>query len=524
MNKIYLVGRREYVEILRTKAFWIGILVLPVVLALGVTVPLLLARAKEARTFAVLDHSGFLLQEVEERLFAEDLREVFEVAARHRRRQSPHFDRLPGVVQQAALALAALDKDQREDAISRLAASSPPPAEPQLPEETRETLDRLGPNLRQWWQQVSASELDELDLKLSKSRFTRVEVPPGEAEPQAALNRMIDRGGLFAYFVIGADPVASAEGCKYISNNLTDRELLNWFRSRAGTVVRERRIAQERIDPEIARWIQEPLSFQGRKVGEDGEEEKVEIRDTARQWAPVVFVYLLWIAIFTSAQMLLTNMIEEKSDRVVEVLLSSVSPYQLLAGKVAGIAASGLTVVGSWVVFFLIILVAVPGTLGGPALPVGQIVADPLYVFSFLLYFLMGYLLYATILAGIGSVCNSIKETQNLMLPVLLPMLIPLFAMIPVGQDPNGLLARVLSFIPLFTPFVMMNRAAGPPALWEYVLTTLLLLGTIALSVWAAAKIFRIGILMTGKPPRLREIVKWLTLSEGAVPASRERD
>ena len=145
-------------------------------------------------------------------------------------------------------------------------------------------------------------------------------------------------------------------------------------------------------------------------------------------------------------------------------------------------------------------------------------------MFSFLLYFLMGYLFYAAILAGVGSVCNSVRETQNLMTPVLIPMIIPLLAMVPIGQDPNGILAMVLSFIPPFTPFVMMNRAAAPPATWEYILTTLLMLGTIILTVRGAARIFRIGILMTGKPPRLREILKWLTLREGALPARAKED
>jgi len=106
----------------------------------------------------------------------------------------------------------------------------------------------------------------------------------------------------------------------------------------------------------------------------------------------------------------------------------------------------------------------------------------------------------------------------------MVPMMVPLFAMMPIGQDPNGTLARVLSFIPLFTPFVMMNRAAGPPALWEYLLTTLLMVGTIYLAMRGAGKIFRIGVLMTGKPPKIGEIVRWLALKEGVMPEGRDRD
>jgi ABC-2 type transport system permease protein len=108
------------------------------------------------------------------------------------------------------------------------------------------------------------------------------------------------------------------------------------------------------------------------------------------------------------------------------------------------------------------------------------------------------------------------------MLPIMIPLMIPLMAMVLISQDPNGTFARVMSFIPLFTPFVMMNRAAGPPPLWEYLATTILMLLAIYLAIRGAAKIFRIGILMTGKPPRLREIVRWLTLKEGADPVERE--
>ena len=102
--------------------------------------------------------------------------------------------------------------------------------------------------------------------------------------------------------------------------------------------------------------------------------------------------------------------------------------------------------------------------------------------------------------------------------PVMIVMFIPLGALLPVGQDPNGTLARVLSYLPPFTPYVMMNRAAGPPSALEYVVTTLLLALAIALAFWWAAKIFRIGILMTGKPPKLREILRWARAPVGTVP------
>src|SRR5690606_22357770 len=166
------------------------------------------------------------------------------------------------------------------------------------------------------------------------------------------------------------------------------------------------------------------------------------------------FVYLLWIAVFSIAQMLLTNTVEEKSNRIIEVLLSSVSPHQLMNGKILGIAATGLTMIGSWVVFALIGLKVVDLDVAWSA-----VVSDPLYLGSFIGYFLAGYLIYAAVLVAIGSVCNSLKEAQNLMQPVILVLMVPVIAMFFVVRDPNGTVARILTYIPVYTPFLMMNRA-----------------------------------------------------------------
>jgi len=148
------------------------------------------------------------------------------------------------------------------------------------------------------------------------------------------------------------------------------------------------------------------------------------------------------------------------------------------------------------------------------------ITADPFFMVSFVVYFILGYLFYAAVLVGIGSVCNSLKEAQNLMGPIMLVMFVPLMTMMPIVKDPNGTLAKVLSYIPPFTPFVMMNRAAAPPTGMEYLISTLVLLLAVGVALWAAAKVFRIGILMTGKPPKIREIFQWLRAPVGWFPSA----
>jgi ABC-type Na+ efflux pump permease subunit len=323
--------------------------------------------------------------------------------------------------------------------------------------------------------------------------------------------------------VLEADPVAGVRASRYVSNNLTDEDLRAWFGYQASSEVRERRLAQERIDPAVARWIQAPLRIEVRKVTATGEEEAIGSRDKLRQWAPVVFVYLLWISVFSVSQMLMMNTVEEKSSRVIEVLLSSVSPVELLAGKITGIAATGLTMVLSWLLVLFFGTKYLPAFFGAPAdLELSALASDPLLIGSFLAYFVLGYLFFAAILAGLGSVCNTASDAQNMMPAIMLVLFVPLLSMVPIGRDPNGALAQILSYIPPFTPFVMMNRAAGPPTMLEYVLTTLLLLVSIVVALWAGAKVFRIGILLTGKPPRLREILRWVRAPVGVVPVRKE--
>ena len=187
-------------------------------------------------------------------------------------------------------------------------------------------------------------------------------------------------------------------------------------------------------------------------------------------------------------------------------------------GKIYGIAFTGMTMIGTWVLFALMASWIAPAILGSGSSSDGigfliAIISNTTYLTSFVLYFIGGFLLYAAVLVAIGSVCNTLKEAQNLMQPVIMILMVPLIAMVFVTKEPNGMVAKVLSFIPLFTPFTMMNRSAGPPETWEYVATSILLVVTIWLAFKAAGKVFRVGVLMTGNPPKLKEIFGWLRQS-----------
>ena len=519
VSKILLVAKREYLENLRTKAFWIGILMLPVILAVSILVPMWLEKVKDARTYTVIDHSGYLFGEVQSAASGRDLYQLLTGLLPFDEEEKSLLSEVPTQVKSVFQVVAGEERKLYWAIAHYMVYGDEGGTD--LPQDLTDRLGVTREPFLQWWNELSPNALNGLQKGLNRSRFHFIDLPDTDLNPEA-LNEKIQSNELFAYFEIGPKPVDGNQGCKYVSNNLTDRDLLSWFSRHASSIIKERRIASKGIDEQTAQWINQPLNFETTKVGESGEGEKVKAQDTAGQWAPVAFVYLLWIAVFSVAQILLSNTIEEKSNRIIEVLLSSISPFQLMAGKILGNAATGLTVLGSWIGFVLLGVTVIPRYLErAPNVQLEQVVSDPFYLGSFLFYFLMGYFLYAALLVGIGSVCSNPKEAQNLMLPVMLILIVPLMTMMPVAQDPNGSLARILSYIPFFTPFVMMNRAAGPPPTIDYIGTTILLIVSLPLFFWGASRIFRIGVLMTGQPPNVFQIIRWLFTESNRAPKKR---
>jgi ABC-2 type transport system permease protein len=517
MSKTLIVAHREFVENLRTKTFWIGILSLPLILAASIGIGRVLEKSKDVRTYAVVDLSdgGWLARAIETRAAQTDLGSMLRGAG---------SDGEEGPDMKAWLEGLPADHPIR-DLLARIQEAAPDfdPADlggeagdrPRLPPSVQGTVLRWALEVQR--DPERAKVLQNLASSIALARYRRVELDALAVsteqpidEVRAKLNRAIADEQLFAYFILPADPLADGAG-EYVSNNLTDGDLRSWFERHATSVVRARRIeGMPGVTQADADLLLASFPFKEQRVSSTGETETVDTKEKAAGFAPVAFVYLLWIAVFTAAQMLLTNTVEEKSNRLIEVLLSSVSPLQLMAGKVLGIAATGLTIVVTWVGTALVGAQLVPdsGKLG--QLDLAGIIGDPLYLTSFVGYFLAGYLLYAAILVALGSVCNSLKEAQNLMQPVFILLIVPLFAMIFVVQDPNGTVARILTYVPLYTPFLMMNRAGGPPPAWEYFASSALILVSLVIAFWAAAKVFRVGILMTGKPPRVREILRWI--------------
>ena len=501
MNRALLVAQREFLENIRTKGFWIGILMMPIMLCLIGIIPLIVESTREVKKFVVIDNSGWLLERLIKEIEATDF--AYYLAEPISKKTRTPLDTLKTLVTDLS--------DVQIQSISRHLTnleSDNEISELQLPDSLINHINENRVDIERWWRSLSADEKAGLSARISLNSFRLVRETDTALD---SLNEAIQSKSLFAYFIIGEDPIKHSKGARYVSNNLTDRDLLNWFSGFVSSQIRKLRLQQENLDRETASWINQSIVFDGMQISDDGSTKKVDSQDVVRQWAPVVFVYLLWISILINTQLLLTNTIEEKSNKLIEVLLSSISPIVLMAGKILGIAATGLTIILSWALMIFSFFILIPQALG-TELPINlaEVAVDPWFLGSFLVYYLLGYLLYAALLVGIGSVCSNLKEAQNLLLPVQLVQILPILLMVPIGRDPNGALAQTLSYIPPLTPFVMMNRAAGPPSTTEYAVTTTILVISIMLALWVAAKVFRIGILITGKPPSIKEIIHWI--------------
>jgi ABC-2 type transport system permease protein len=220
---------------------------------------------------------------------------------------------------------------------------------------------------------------------------------------------------------------------------------------------------------------------------------------------PFFFMLMVYMGIFGFGQSMLTSLLEEKSSRVIEVLLACVSPLELMAGKIIGLAAMGLTVMIAWAA-----CAGVAVQMRG--LPVS--VAPGMLAYM-LVYYVLGFTLLSSLLAAIGSVCNTLKEAQGLMMPVTILFIIPMAGWFGLASHPNGLAARVMSFIPPLTPIVMILRLATPqaPGLLEVAGSIVWLAAATVGTVWLASKVFRTGVLMYGKRPGLVEILRWVRQS-----------
>jgi ABC-2 type transport system permease protein len=523
MRFALLVALREYAENVRTKGFWIGIFVFPVLLWISFSAGEWIQKTISVRNFVVVDASGELGPAIDRALERLQRRKEFAALNEWARRNqatkitAEDLERIPAGAQDA---LSEWGKDNPE-ALDRFIASG-------------------------GWEFAQAGvrpylRPDAPDFVPPRSAFRRVPLPEdvdgsaAPAEVAAALkpylrgDKQIELDGepaeLFAAVIVPADifqhvvrpgaPPALGEaeraGVQYWSVNLADEDLKDCIETAVQGEVREREYRSRGMDGSVVSAVQRShVPFAALDPKKEAGEEAVSLADKIRQWAPVAFVYALWIAIFSISQMLLNNTIEEKSNRIIEVLLSSVTPGELMSGKLIGIACVGLTMLGAWIAALVGILQLKASEQAELATEMLKVLNTSGLLLSFVVYFVLGYLLYASAFLAIGSVCNTLKEAQNMMGPIMLVMVVPIVTMAFIPKEPNGTLARALSWVPIYTPFVMMNRAAADPPLVDRVGTLVLLVASTVLMIALCGRIFRVGVLRTGQPPKLLELLRWV--------------
>ena len=244
---------------------------------------------------------------------------------------------------------------------------------------------------------------------------------------------------------------------------------------------------------------------------------------------------LLYIFIFAYGSMIMMSVIEEKTSRIVEIMISSVKPFQLMMGKILGTSLAGLTQFLVWtilIMMFVFIITAIFGielttqnnelllnssgnmTMNQEALDmISAFISLPLLniLIAFLLYFLGGYLLYASLFAAIGAAVDNQTDAQQFVMPLTIILILALYAgMLTVPEDPNGTVSILLSHIPFTSPVVMLMRIPYGVPIYEQIISIIILYLTFTLCIWFAAKIYRVGILMYGKKPSYKELIKWL--------------
>ncbi|WP_034041026.1 ABC transporter permease [Wocania ichthyoenteri] len=246
--------------------------------------------------------------------------------------------------------------------------------------------------------------------------------------------------------------------------------------------------------------------------------------------------YLLFMFIIIYGNMIMRSVIEEKTSRIIEVIISSVKPVQLMLGKIIGTSLAGITQFVIWLILGGVLMTIVSAIFGidmaqspqqdmmqqameNPE--VNMQVQDILAAFynlpilnliiAFILFFISGYLLYSSFYAAIGAAVDNETDTQQFMLPILMPLILAVYiGIFTVIEDPHGTVSTIFSFIPLTSPVVMLMRIPFGVPLWQQLLSLLILIATFMLTVWFAAKIYRVGILMYGKKPSYKELIKWI--------------
>jgi ABC-2 type transport system permease protein len=297
------------------------------------------------------------------------------------------------------------------------------------------------------------------------------------------------------------------------AKNTQNFQLNESINGMVSSVVSKIRLSESGLDPERVKKLNARVRAKTFAVGETGaKEESGELAFILNY----ILVFFIYMALIYYGMFVIRGVIEDKNSRVMELLLSSSRPHEIMAGKIFGNGLAGLVQMGVWGLFFLLVstygMVMVKTFSPAAKIPLPSVSVE--LVAAFILFFLMGYFIYSAIYAAMGSIGNSDSEIQNLQWPAIAPIIVSFLLIFAVNKNPDGTTAVILSLIPFFSPLLMFTRISAHAApLYQVLICVALCLLTIAGLVWVAGRIFRVGILMHGKRPTIPEMLKWIKTS-----------
>jgi ABC-2 type transport system permease protein len=452
MRKIWVIACREYRAAVRSKAFVITMVLMPVLMGASIGIQVLFKKLEDTKEkkYVVIDRTGGQLA--------------------------------------ASLQLA-------NDLRNRMIAANPEAAKNLGPKYAIEIVtpsendrDAIGRQRFELSQRIEKEEIDGV-LEIGPKVF------------QSALQ-------------LGADPekVDDAQAVRFQAKNIAQSGFRRWADLVINEAVQANRIAPllkkgEASVPEVKLIQAERVTVKGKALTKlDPQTGKYEDGSSGAQIAnfflPGVLIGLMFMVIMVGATPAMQGIVEEKSQRIAEVLLGSVSPFQLMAGKLLGVIGVSLTMAS---VYF------VGGYIVADRYDVADMLTPGLMIW-FAVFLIMSLLIFGSLFIAVGAAAGDIKDTQTLLMPIMLIACLPFFALGPIMQDPNGKIAVICSFFPFATPMLLVARQSVPPGvpLWQMISGIALVLTTTIFCVWAAGRIFRIGILMQGKGAKFSDIVRWV--------------
>ena len=447
MRKIFLIATRDFLATVSTKGFIIAIMVPPLIYAAIIMVfPRLMNNRVPAVTgsITVIDQTG-------------------QIAPRVRQYLDPQA--------MAARRDAAFNRAMESNPMAGAAAARGGVTQ-------RAVLGEL-PNIEIVGAPASAVEHEKDQLKADQGvrRLAVLVIDPNAVAPGA--------DGAYGSYEL------------FVRRNL-DNRIQNEIRNAATEAIVDARVRAAGLDRrriDELTTVRRPSSVTVTSAGESA------TRAEFGQLLPMGFALLLMISVMSSGQYLLTTTIEEKSSRTMEVILSAVSPLELLTGKILGQMAVGLTIliVYSSIGILSLISMAMFGLI------------DPMLLIYLFVFFLITYVIMGSLMAAIGSAVNELREAQSLMTPITLLMMIPWLFWFPIAREPNSVFATVVSFIPPMNAFAMLLRltSTAPPPMWQVWLSIAVGVAAAGGALWFASRVFKIGLLMHGRPPNVATLLRW---------------